>query len=339
MNRSDFLIRLLHYYRDVGFTGNICISDSSNAEHVDRIKKAIQTLKGQLKIVYQEYPYVNDIRGQVQLIDSVSTPYVALVPDDDFLIPATIDRCIKFLDSHADYSAAHGVGIALTLKSSTPYGQITRLERYQQTVREEETASQRLFNHLSNYTVSLFSVHRIEAWRAMYRDAALLKEKAFSWELLPCCLSVILGKVKELDYLYLVRQIHERRYHLRPANNWLTDLDWPNDYNIFVNCLAKEVTHADNIDQGEAINLVKTAFQVYLDKTLIKPEQGHLVISRLKQLAGMVPGAQRIWSHLHPMKQPNELSLADLLKPSFHYYDDFIPIYKNLTTVPVDTEY
>ena len=48
MNRSDFLIRLLRYYRALGFQGCICIGDSSDAVHVERTKKAIQELQDKL---------------------------------------------------------------------------------------------------------------------------------------------------------------------------------------------------------------------------------------------------------------------------------------------------
>ena len=110
MNRSDFLVRQLGYYRDVGFQGCICIGDSSDTVHVERTKRALKAFQGKLNIVYREYPHLNDAECLKQLLDLVVTPYAAFVADDDFLVPAALEQCARFLDNHPDYSAAFTEG-------------------------------------------------------------------------------------------------------------------------------------------------------------------------------------------------------------------------------------
>ena len=134
-----------------------------------------------------------------------------LLADDDFLVPDALSKCVIFLEKNRDYAAAHGLGIILGLGYNGAYGPVVNCEYYPQPVIEAESASQRLDDHLCDYHVTLLSVHRIESLRAMFRDLHSLKDNQFG-ELLSCCISVILGKSKELDCLYVVRQNHTQRY-------------------------------------------------------------------------------------------------------------------------------
>ncbi len=339
MNRSDFLIRLLRYYEEVGFDGCICIGDSSSPEHVERTKRVIETLRGKLNIIYQEYPGINDAVCLKRLLDFVSTPYAAFVADDDFLVPSALNQCAKFLGEHPDYVAAHGIGIAITLDSKGLYGQITQCGHYRQPVIEAKSASQRLDDHLSHYSVTLFSVHRIESWRAMYRDVHLLKDKTFGSELLSCCKSVILGKSKELDCLYVVRQNHAQRYLLPDMYDWITSPEWYSSYLVFCNGLAEALTLQDNISIEKAQKVVKQAFWPYLSMCLSQQSGSWRVSrSRWRQVAGTIPGVRSIWQLLHSLrpKQHSELSLSALLRPSSPYHADFMPVYKALTTPPTE---
>lgn len=342
MNRSDFLIRLLHYYGDLGFQGCICIGDSSDTVHVERTRKVIKVLQGKLSIVYREYPRLNDARCLQQLLDFVSTPYAAYVADDDFLTPAALEQCARFLDGHPDYSAAHGVAALISLQSSGAYGQVVGASRYRQLVIEAESASQRLLNYLSNYWVALFSVHRIESWRVMYRDISLLEDRSFGGELLPCCLSVIQGKVKELDCFYLVRQGHEQRYLLPDTYDWITSPNWLPSHQVFRDSLAEELVRQDGISMDEARDVVKQAFWSYLAKGLNKKWQSRYsqasadARNRWRQAARAIPGARRIWRLLYSLKPKahDEFSLPALLDPSSPYHADFMPIYRAVTTPP-----
>lgn len=339
MNRSDFLIRMLRYYEKVGFEGCICIGDSSNSEHVERTKRIIETLRGKLNIIYREYPDLNDAVCLKRLLDLVSTPYAAFVADDDFLVPSALNQCAKFLGEHLDYTAAHGTGIAITLDSGGLYGQIIRCGHYRQPAIEAKSASQRLDDHLSNYSVALFSVHRIESWRAMYRDVHLLKDKSFGSELLPCCKSVILGKSKELDCLYVVRQSHVQRYLLPSMYNWIISPEWYSSYLVFRDSLTEALTLQDNISIEKAQKVVKHAFWSYLAMYLSQQSGSwRSSRSRWRQVAGTIPGVRRIWQLLHSLrpKQHSDLSLSALLRQSSPYHADFMPVYKALTTLPTE---
>lgn len=340
MNRSDFLIRLLNYYRSVGFQGYLCIGDSSNAEHLLAAKKAIETLQGKLNIYYREYPDTNNARCLQQLNELAPTDYCALIADDDYLVPDALEKCISFLDNHPDYSAAHGQGIAVRLQPSGVHGQVASIVRYQQTVSEGETASRRIIDLLGDYQVALFSVHRTGTWRKMYQDITSLTDIRFT-ELLPGCLSVVYGKVKELDCFYLVRQSHDRRYMLPGKTEWMARPDYLSSYQVFFDCITRELARQDGISIDKAKALIEQAFLLYL-ASLVEPWQDRLGIPRLMKAATVIPGARQVWRASQRVLRAfrlagrDEISLKTLLDASSPDYADFAPIYRSMTGMPAE---
>jgi len=342
MNRSDFLIRLLRYYWALGFQGCICIGDSSDTVHVERAKRAIKFFQDKLNITYQEYPHLNEAMCLHKMHDSVSTPYAVYVADDDFLVPSALEECARFLDAHPEYSSAHGVGVTIRLQPSGVYRQVVSVAHYQQPVIEEESASQRLTNLLSNYMVTIFSLHRIENRREMYRDVPLLTDRRLAAELHPSCVSVIQGKVKELDCLYLVRQAHDQRYILPGKAEWTRSANFISSYPIFCDCLAKELMRQDGISMEEAQVVVEQAFSSYLTKSFVEPWHSRFGIPRLLQIGRMVPGARYVWRASRWILRSlnlvgrDETPLIRFLSASSPYHDDFMPVYRSLTEVPAE---
>jgi glycosyltransferase domain-containing protein len=336
MNRSDFLIRLLRYYNEIHFKGCICIGDSSNPEHIEKTKKEIETLKGKLNIVYQEYPDLKATECLNLLIDLVSSPYAVLLADDDFLVPSALNKCVMFLERNRDYAAARGLGIAIELGYYGAYGPVVKCNLNRKHPQEAESASQRLVDHMSNYTVILLAVHRIESLRAIFRDLHSLKDNPFG-ELLSCCISVILGKSKELDCLFLVSQDHAQRYLNPDMYDWITSPVWYPSYLVFRDSLVEFLTLQDTISIVEAQKVVKQAFWAYLVMFLSRqyPEGPQ---PRWRQVAATIPGARCMWQFLHSMrpKKHSVFSLPALLKQSSPYHADFMPVYKALTTPPTE---
>ncbi|MHB8163391.1 MAG: TIGR00180 family glycosyltransferase [Methanoregula sp.] len=332
MNRSDFLIRLLRYYAEMDFQGWICIGDSSNKEHLDRTKKVIESLQGKLNIIYEEYPELKAAECLNRLVSLVSTPYAALDADDDFLIPSALTKCVDFLERNPDYAATHGKGVILELGNDGAHGPVVNCEFYSQPILESESASKRLDDHMSNYRVTLLSVHKTESLQKMFQDLHSLKDNPFG-ELLSCSISVILGKSKELDCLYLVRQNHTQRYISSDIYDWITYPLWQPSYIVFRDTLAQFLALQDKISVPEAQDVVKSAFWKYL-AFFINPKLG--TENRLifwKQVMNTLPGARNSWRFLTSF---SGFSLSALLRSSSPYYADFIPVYNALTKTPGD---
>jgi glycosyltransferase domain-containing protein len=342
MNRPDFVIRLINYYRELRFEGGIYIADSSVAEDIVTVKSAAKALKDNIDTLYCECPGLNNAEAVNHLLDSVTTPYAVLLPDDDFLVPRALEECINFLENDADYSAAHGLGVMFSLKSTGAYGHLLWTDRYWQRPIEDESGVRRLVNHLENYFVTLFSVHRTGHMKAMYRNTSALADKTFATELLPCCRSVIYGKVKELDCIYLARQVHDRRTVLPDLYDWVTSSDWLSSYEIFRDCLVNALVRQDGISVEEAREVVKKAFWSYLAKGLTHKWQvrygkkGNRPGYYWREVARRVPGLLSVAHKLRSATSGSgsEMSLPVLLHPSSSYHADFMPIYRVVSEAP-----
>ena len=69
-------------------------------------------------------PGFNSVECVGKLVHMVSTPYAAFVADDDFLVPSALEQCADFLDVNQDYSAAHGLGILVTVEGNAAHGSL-----------------------------------------------------------------------------------------------------------------------------------------------------------------------------------------------------------------------
>lgn len=330
-NRSDFLIRALRYYRDVGYKHWICIGDSSVGIHAETARRAVMYFKKSLRINYLECPELNIVACHNRIVELVTTPYIACVSDSGFLVPESLEKCVKFLDSHPDYSVAHGVGAVFTLKNDGPYGQIQGLSKYRALPEiEEDIASARLINHLNRYSVTMYCVYRLETWKKIWRYSTDIKDASFAGELLPCCLSVIYDKAKQLDGLYLVRHIHNQRYLLPNTFEWITGPDWYPSYQVFIDCLASALTEQDKITLEKARDIAKQAFSVYLIKGIVGHYDGRKNLrARAKSLLKPILTLRKILKDAKDSLFPlQNLTLSALKNHRSPFYKDFMPIYQ-----------
>ncbi|MCF7907782.1 MAG: TIGR00180 family glycosyltransferase [Candidatus Omnitrophica bacterium] len=337
-NRSDFLIRILRYYADTNYQYTICIGDSSEQFHLDTTKKFIDSLNGKLKIMYFEYPGLGISLCFKKLINQVKTPYAAIVLDDDFIIEQSLRKCVDFLENNLDYSSAGGRAIVFSLKEPGAHGEIKNVGVYSQRNIEGKTASQRLADHLKNYTVTLFSVHRIETWRHLWQNVVKSSERAFMEELIPCCLSVIHGKKKVFDDLYLVRQDHEQRAFHMDTYDWVTHQDWFNSYNIFHDSLEEALAYKDGISRDEAHGVIKEGFWKYLNKSFVSKYDIRYKTKiegiNLKKIIKRSPTVFNIANYIQLLFR-RHLKVSTLLNKKSPYCSNFAAVYRAVTEKPL----
>ena len=355
LNRPEYMIRLLRYYRDIGFGGRISIGDSSEDSLARETEKAVDSMRGDLDVVHQRYPGINGVECVHLLLESVSTKYAAFASDDDFFVPGALDDCMAFLDANPEYSAAHGLATLMSVDANAAYGAVTGTGFYRQPEIENETPSDRLKNLLGDYSVTLFSVHSTETWRAMYQQAALLKEwRRFGGELLQCSRTVIAGKVKQLDRLSLVRQVllfketelnGTQRINMTASDSsdeydWLTGEDWFLSYALFRDKVSKDLADRETMKRDEAQAKVKQAFWLYLLAALSKSARTTHTDnpSLVKSVGRFIPGARKSWRTLKSLvpKRVEQMSLEGLLRGTSRYHRDFMPVYQIVTTGSAD---
>ena len=276
-NRPEFLKRLLDYFKSVNCPYPILVGDASDNQ--------------QGYIDCRGLHYGATIK---KLLEQVHTPYVIQCPDDDFIIPENLARCVEFLENRYDYVAAHGKGLVLSLNDKVA------ISTYKQPVLASGSPVGRLKAHLRHYSVGLFSVVRTVAARKMLISINPIADEALRGEILPGCLLAIQGKIKEFDFLTLVRQVHADRKVLAKEPD-LTS------YYTFIITVARELTPIDNIDFLGSEELIKNLYWEYRDRD-----------------TSLIEKMQRRF---------NQVKLADLLNPRHKFHKDFMPVYKSLLGV------
>ncbi len=336
-NRSDFLDRLLNYYAACGFQHWISIGDSSEPAHAQRTKNTIQRLSGKIKVKYYEHPNESGPTCMQKLFNDVTTPYAVYSGDDDFFVPDSLEKCIEFLENHKEYSGANGKAVLFSVNNKK---EICSISGYKLKSIEADTASQRFRDFMMDYFVAFFSVYRADVCKRMLRDASLVPTKSpvsvsFMGEVMPSSLSVILGKIKQLDCLYLFRQMHERRNYLLDVFDLITSLDWPTSYRAFYDSLAEALIQQDNITLDNTHEIIKQSFWFQLNKGLNRKFQisypskfnrikGSIKSSIKKQFPALANISMQV---KHSAFAKNNISLSSLLSPRSLYCKDFMPLY------------
>lgn len=352
LNRSDFLIRALHYYSNVGFGGYICIGDSSNEQHSEKNKYVIQALKDKINIIYRTFPnppYIHVGMVMKELIGLAPTPYAVYAGDDDFVIPSGLEQCIAFLEDHPEYSAAHGIRVSVRLKSSRAFGELESANFASQPILEHEIATERWKGYMRFAISTQYSTHRTETWRRMYKDVALVPIQYFGPELLPCSMSSILGKRKGLDCLSVVFQKNENRYlnwDKQSMYNLITQKDWFASFKIIQDCIIEELMRQDNIDKKKAQEIFNRELWhhilSFLQWQYHRRYNEFSSTDSIKNILGRVPGLTILNRFIRKKptmngldrKYKNQISLNSLLNPSHPFYNDFIVVYQSIVTPP-----
>lgn len=346
-DRSEFLERLLRYYAATGYRHQIFIGDSSEqAGHRARNQRTVAQLSGSLQLSYRQAPGCSSCACLEELSRALTSPYCAFVADDDFLCTGGIERCVAFLEAHPEYGAAHGKGLMLQTEGGKPYGPVGNVGAYPQTILQAETGAARLKEFFTvRLAALLYSVHRTATWRAMFQGVSALpgvsNRNIFKDELIPTCVSVVRGKVAEVDSLYLIRQAHEAIYRHPHAYEWLTSPEWSSSCQLFQARLVDELMQQDHLDLAQARAALKEGFWPYLVRVVREawsregtaPKRAP---SPLRQAARRVPGLRQSWRAVREMAQGHRdpWSLPALIRPSSPYHADFMPVYQVITAPP-----
>lgn len=338
MNRSEFITRALHYYSRVGFKGYVLIGDSSNSQHAAAIQQTIQTLSDKLQILYHYFPsppYTNDALCLRELIGMAPTPYAVYAGDDDFVIPTTLEKCAHFLSQHPDYSAAHGIAVSVQLECSGAQGPLSRVNYMESHILESDSAMERWIGYIRHALSTQYYVHRTETWRQMYQDIPQVPSRYWGTEVLPCSLSAILGKIKELDELGCVFQINDQRYFGWDTHSMYSLMMKP-EWSPSVENLGKIIIAA--LQQRENIGLkqIEQIFDQELWRHILIMLQSHYdswydeplnIFAALKKRAPGLVRAVRLWRQLRSRRY-QRISLKILLDPAHPFHADFMPIYQ-----------
>lgn len=257
--REAYLRRLLAYLDGRFADVEILIADDSPAEQMPRRIAIVNEYRDRLRITHhicdRRMTLIEKISHATEL---VKTPYAAIGADDDYFIPSTVRQAVGYLQEHPDYSVAHGYALTFSVKD----GKMDMVVEYpqQQTI-NCQVPSLRYLKHISDYAPTWYSVHRAENLRDCWAHAAKLNGDLEFGEILPSCLSLIQGKAKRFDELYLIRQGDApRHYVVDMFDKWFTGEKWAKFYSVYVQSLSDELVRQEAIAQSDAVYAIEKGF-------------------------------------------------------------------------------
>ena len=233
-NRPQYVERILTYYLDLNFIGNIIIIDSSDEETAEYIKKYVNNInKVNFTYSFSEELPTTVIRDNVNLI---KTKYVSFLGDDDYIIPTGILRSIEYLKNNPDIVACRGEALKIR-DSNLSSDSISRYWNFFN--RLEDSSGDRIIKHFSDYHTPFFHVCRSKMLIKAFSNAPSMSEikagydRLIGDELLIAGLMLAYGKFTSIEGLHLVRTINVESTELRES--WLYD----------DNVLGKEIAAQD----------------------------------------------------------------------------------------------
>ena len=333
---------MLRSYEAQNLKAHIVIADASDEPEAAAVKVAVDRAARQLDLDYRSYP--QDLPFNQRVLDalgSVTTEFAVLGADDDIFTSAGLDSAAEFLQANPGYSAAHGLALVFELEPGPVFGKPQRTAHYTQRGIEPSTGALRLMDHLSKYTTTWYSMQRSQQLNANFRKAGPFDPDYFM-ELLPSCLSVIQGKTKKLDRLYMLRQVHrltdreKQQRHDRGLSvfDWITEPDFAPLYRRFEDCLSEELILQDGISRDAGNGRCKECLLRHIARQLSNKWQQRYgpgaVSSPKSRLSGLVPGLPQIWQQGRSLLkgEQNQMLLPALLRASSPYHSDFMPIYR-----------
>lgn len=347
-NRSAFLRRALEYYAAMSCPFPILIGDSSEPEHLARTQQAVRALGARLNI-----RHVSDAQSVTErpagwqqdgalhaLIQQVETPYVAFFADDDFAIVKHLQTAVRFLDTHPEYSFVSGHMALFFLKTGITAGAIQAVEPYAQQTIADDHPARRLTHFLKHYTVLEYGVSRTSQKRIRWQHVMSSSVDNLTGELMNGSLAVIQGKIAQLEHLVVVRQAHSQQTsaQVHDAFDWMSDTAFPRQWSRLLDVLTRELTSCTGGGDGvEARRVVTSALWSYLSQVLTQEWSEHYGQRQTGWWSATVrrsPAVRTIWHALRPLLPGMEpsMSLPALMRRSSRYHEDFLPIYRAVTS-------
>lgn len=344
-NRYDRLQRLLTYYRASRAQAPIHLLDSSS-DPAPGHGPLQECLADTARMVVRRYPPdTPPLHKMLDGLQQVSSPYVVLWADDDFLIPSALEDSLCVLERDPEVSVVHGQAALFAVEA----GRVQWVAPYLQCSVLDGTAAARLARYFQRYFVTFYSVHRTRRLATNFKTVCQPGLDWHTWgELALGALAVMQGKAVALPRLYMIREGHAgmgsrviQQQRRMDEFDVLTDTAFARDhgtYEMFRDCLTPELMCQDGLTVRQAGDVVKRAFWPYcmrgMEETWRNEEQHGRVSwkARVREWATRVPGLKRAWrATLACMPgYASVVSLDALLRPSSKYHEDFIPIYRTI---------
>jgi len=267
--RRKYLHRILDYYSNTDF--NIMVADSSDEKFM--------FCKDYKNVKYFHYKNRTYSKKMQEIIKKVKTKYVVICADDDFIIPDSIKKCVKFLNENSDYASAQGLYISFINESK----KIIHIPAYLSSIGKDINSNdslKRLKQLLSSYLQLFYSVHRTENLNVVFKISEKKIKNLNLIELLIAIVSCINGKHKVLPIFYGAReQIEGSAGRLTDKlNNIISKGAYKEEYEYFIKSASDYLSAKEGLAKKNSMMYIREAIEIYLKgiKSSKKSPKSHL---------------------------------------------------------------
>ncbi len=260
-NRYEHLKRLLRYYQDSEYSFDLIILDSSPVKSVDKeLSFLLDKTGASLKYFPEDTFFAEKLSQGLSYVD---TEYAVLCADDDFLIPQGLNKAVKFLKNHKDFSSAHGIYCSHSseISNGVEWGINYPFSRSNKNPDALKRFKKFFPGNYSSYP--FYAVHQTKTLKAIWKKT---NEHVSDWgwvEIFPSSMSIILGKSKKLLVLYSSREINAHNAFDKKRMDTMFE-DSKNDIAILgLTDLFKEM----GFEKHVAKKLISNQLNIYKDLT------------------------------------------------------------------------
>ena len=292
INRPEFLIRAIKFYRREKFKGRIVIGDSSVPEQAERITKFIETVDD-LEISYGHYPekeFCHDGAVMSAMLEKSKSDFAVFSGDDDFLVPSSLYKAADALKSEPEFSAVIGDRLEITLDSDGAYGNIKKIKQTPTRSITDNSGASRWKTYLLYSNCLLYAVHRCADWQCLFQKCDQIPNRKIGAELLPCSISAISGKIKKIPSLLTVcHSVHANAFspsHPGEITSHKADDTLRVSTRIFKERILEKLVAVDSMSSDDASAKVDEIFNLYLSR-MKKWMFRNKVVPFYKELSGL----------------------------------------------------
>lgn len=194
-NRHQYLSKALSFYQNVDFQVIVADSTRTPYEKVDHFPN----------VKYLHFPEASYSSKLPAALTHITTPYVVMCADDDFLVLDTLYKCLNFLETNPDYSVAMG---AIIYFSEVGEKRIELSPVYKGNLEyhiKDDAPFDRLKKVFANYRTVYYGLHRTEILKAAFFNTEETKNLLL-YEYISALYPVMAGKIIAFPELYQIRE-------------------------------------------------------------------------------------------------------------------------------------
>lgn len=277
-NRPAFVARLLDHMALTGLAASVIIGDGSDAHRAHETRTVAEGRTRPFHLEYRQYGPETALWQRVGLIaDTVVSPYLAWVADDDFLIPEALQDAVEVLESASDLAGVSGLDGCFNVVGNAVRGVLGNCWFGGGPCRDEADATLRTLNHFRFYYPCAYAIRRTALVR---RNTALFR--AAGWnddysnnlcEVADGVLSAATGRLTALPRALYFRQQHEASESQALRAQWspfdmLAIPRWSDTIRDLENWLVERLAESGGGDQDLNRRAVRAGLWYYYSRYL-----------------------------------------------------------------------